>query len=196
MALLLLMCGYFGFGYHEISSVMEPATLVAVAEGWIKDKIPEARQAVEAEVQRSSPVWAASLSKQAQSQLPAVRTRLEEYVLTQVDQMVDQTVVVTEQQFREFLREHRDALEQGFKDLATSPELADESLDRLQAAVEDQFQFKMNEGADDLFAALNQLSSRLTHLKENNELTDEEALERQILMQARRLQLQQAELQP
>ena len=188
--LLLLLGTYFVYGYRQISSVMEPDTLVSVAEQWVEEKLPEGRKTVEAEVNKSAPVWAASLSKQAQSSLPSIRENLEDYVVQQVDQTIDETADVTEAQFRNFLKENRDSLEQGFKDLATSPNLADDSLGRLEAALNSNLEVDMKLGSKELFASLEQMNAKLRRLKEGRELTAEEALERQVLTLLRRLQLE------
>jgi hypothetical protein len=187
---LLVLGGYFVYGYRQISSVMEPDTLVSVAEQWLEEKLPEGRKAVQAEVDRSAPVWAAGLSKQAQSSLPSIREKLEIYVVEQVDLTIDGTADVTEAQFRKYLQENRAALEQGFKDLATSPRLADESLERMEAALNDHLEVDMKLGAKELFASLEQMNSKLQRLKDGRNLTAEEALERQVLMLLRRLQLE------
>jgi RecG-like helicase len=196
VGLLLLLGAYFLYGYQQISSVMEPNTLVSVAEQWLEDKLPEGRRAVEAEVDKSAPTWAASLSKQAQSSLPSIREKLEGYVVEQVDQTLDETVDVTESQFRKFLQENRDSLEQGFKDLATNPKLADESLARLEEALNSHLETDMKLGSKELFASLEQMNAKLQHLKEDRKLTAEEALERQVLMLLRRLQLENVHGEP
>src|SRR5262249_39371512 len=56
--LLLVLGAYFVYGYRQISSVMEPDTLVSVAEQWLEEKLPEGRRAVQAEVDKSAQVWA------------------------------------------------------------------------------------------------------------------------------------------
>lgn len=191
VVLLGLLGGYFVYGYNQISSVMEPDTLVDVAQSWLDNQIPEVRRSLEAEVDRSAPVWAESLSKQAQSSLPSIREKLEDYVLEQVDQTVEQSMSITEDNFRKFLREKREVLDEGFKDLATSPQLAKESLARLELAMNDAMEADMKQGASDLYTTLTLMNVKLARLKAGQHLTTEEALERQVLMQIRRLQLEE-----
>jgi hypothetical protein len=189
--LLGLLGGYFYYGYSQISSVMEPETLVNAAQTWLDDQLPQVRRQLEAQIDKSAPEWAENLSKQAQSSLPTIREKLEGYVLEQVDQTVEQTVTITEDKFRQFLRDRRDLLETGFKDLSTSPELAKESLSQLEAALNESMQTDMKQGASDLYATLTQMTEKLAHLHANQHLTPQETLERQILMQLRRLQLEE-----
>ena len=191
VVILAIVAGYFVYGYGEISSVMEPDTLVNAAQSWLEDQLPEVRKSLEAEVDKSAPVWAESLSKQAQSSLPSIREKLEDYVLQQVDQTIEETVSITEDNFRKFLREKREVLDAGFADLATSPELAKESLARLETAMNETYATDMKQGASDLYTTLTQMTEKLARLKAGQSLTREEALERQILMQFRRLQLEQ-----
>jgi hypothetical protein len=194
VALVALLAGYFWYGYHEISSVLNHDTLLAAGETWLENQLPEVRRSLEAEVDRSAPVWAASLSKQAQDSLPTLRSKLEEHVMQQIDTTVDQTVEVTEAQFRQFLRENRAMLTQGFEDLRTSPALADESIERVAHAFEVQFEVDMKKEARDLFTTLGQLKTKLNRLKDGGaSLQPDEQLERRILMLARRLQLEKME---
>jgi hypothetical protein len=190
VGLLLLLGGYFAYGYQQISSVMEPDTLVSVAEQWLEDKLPEGRQAAQAEIDKSAPVWAENLSKQAQTSLPSIREKLEGYVVEQVDQTIDQTVDVTETRFRDFLRDNRDLLEKGFKDLATSPKLADESLEQLVEALNSKLEVDMKLGSKELFTTLEQMNVKLQRLRDDRKLTPEEAMERRALTLLRRLQLE------
>ena len=163
--LLAVVGGYFVYGYSEISSVMEPDALVNAGQGWLDEQIPQVRKQIEDQIEKQAPVWAASLSKQAQASLPTVREKLEEYVLQQVEQTVGQTVDITEANFRKFLREKREVLDEGFKDLATSPQLAKESIERLELAMNDAMQADMKQGADELYVTLNQMNLKLMRLK-------------------------------
>ena len=52
------------------------------------------------------------------------------------------------------------------------------------------FERDMKEGAGEVFATLNLMSTKLTRLKVGKDLTPEESREREILMQFRRLQLE------
>lgn len=187
---LLLMAGYFTYGYSQISELMQPDTLVTLGVSQLEDHLPEARRAIETEITTSAPVWAEQVSARVRGSLPEARTRLEGYVLTQVDTGVVKAVELTEQEFRDFLRANRQSLDEGFRDLATSPQLADESLERLVVAINTKFQSNMQHNSKDLFETLNELVARLSRLKANQALTQEEALLRQIIMQARRMQFE------
>jgi hypothetical protein len=189
IVLLGLLAGYFWYGYQQISSVMNPDTLVAAASGWVEDQLPEVRKSLETEVDKSAPVWAASLSKQARDSLPSLRSKLEEHVMQQVDATIEQTVNMTDAEFRKFLQDNRPTLEQGFKDLKGDPALAQESLQRIEDAVQEQFAVNMQQGASDLFATLGQMRAKLVRLKAGTSLTQEEKLERHVLTLLRGLQL-------
>lgn len=193
--ILAVMAGYFAYGYSEIATLTEPNTLISAAESWIEEQLPQVRKSLEAEVDKSAPIWAESLSKQAQSSLPTIREKLQDYVLQQVDLTVENAVSLTEDHFRQLLRDKREDLEAGFKDLATSPELAKESLARLEDAMAGIFESDMKEGAAELFATLNLMSTKLARLKAGQQLTPEESRERAVLMQFRRLQSEPAKVE-
>ncbi|MGQ0635818.1 MAG: hypothetical protein ACT4QC_14500 [Planctomycetaceae bacterium] len=191
--LLLLLGGYFAYGYSQFSALMQPDTLVSFAESYVEEQVPEARKKAEEQIIQAAPGWAASLSQQGQEAIPELREKLETFVLENIDRLIDDTVRVSTEEFRSFLRDNRDRLEQGFKDLSTSPKLADESLLSLETALQNRLQTDMQQGAQDLFGTLAQLNQTIGRLQAGRELTPEEVLERRILMTARRLQLQQAD---
>jgi hypothetical protein len=182
---------YFTYGYIQIADVLEPKKLVDAAETFIEDRIPEVRKTLEAEVDKSAPIWAESLSKQAQSSLPSVREKLETYIVEQVDSTLADTVSLTEDHFRSMLKDKRQVLENGFKDLANSPALAKDTLKEIEDAMEGAFQADMKQGAAELFATLGLMNSTLARLKAGQQLTQQEYRKRQILMLLRRLQTEQ-----
>src|SRR2546428_527732 len=65
--ILIALAGYFYFGYTQFSEVTRPERIVQAAQTVVNDNLPVARKAIEDEVVRSAPVWAESLSKQAQN---------------------------------------------------------------------------------------------------------------------------------
>ena len=188
VGLIALLGGYFWYGYSEISSVLNPDKLVSLGEMVIEDNLPEVRKKLEVEVTASAPIWAESLSKQAQDSLPQLRGKLEEHILAQVEVTLEKTVEMTEDEFRKFLKENKDVLNQGFVDLKSSPHLAEATLERVEHAFEQQFASNLKQDAHDLYATLEQMQIKLERLKANVSLAADEVIERRLLMLARRIQ--------
>lgn len=193
---LVLLSGYFFYGYKMISELLEPKTLIPLGAQMLRDRLPEARNATVQLVSDSAPKWADDLSVQAQNSIPKLRTKLEEYVIEQTDKLLGEVTTVTEAQFRKTIQENHDLLDKGFKELATSDKLSEESLKAIEAALEQQLQADMKAQSELVLETLRHLRSRAQRLLAGNELDEEERIERRVLMLSRRLQLMEADPRP
>jgi hypothetical protein len=187
--LLALMAGYFYFGYREISELLEPETLVAFGTQMVDDQIPEVRRNVQGQVQENAPVWAEQLSTQVVDSMPSIRKSLEDYVLGQTENVVQQLSGVTETEFRKFLQQDRDTMQDVLNELSASDEISEDTLAALETAMDQALQANTQEQADLVLGTLTELRGKVDKLATGRGLNDEEALERQVLMVARRLQL-------
>jgi hypothetical protein len=188
---LLLLGGYFAYGYSEIKKNTSNELLLSFAEQEVQNQLPRAREAVAEEIKKSAPEWARMLSQQAQENLPTARQKLEEHALEQCDGMLKEASLMTTEQFRRFLRDNRQTLEAGFKDLAKSPKLADQTLADIEKSLDKELQTSMRGQAGELLNTLRSANAKLTRLRDSPRLTAEEHMERRIIMLARRLELQQ-----
>ena len=157
----------------------------------MRDQLPVARQSVADEIKKSAPEWARMLSQQAQENLPTARQKLEEHALEQCDGMLKEASLVSTEQFRRFLRDNRQTLETGFKDLAKSPKLADQTLADIEKSLDKELQTSMRGQAGELLNTVRAANAKLTRLRDGPRLTAGEHMERRIIMLARRLELQQ-----
>jgi hypothetical protein len=183
------LAAYFYYGYTQIAYAAEPEQLVSVAETLIDDNLPKARASLEKEVDKNAGKWAESLSKKARASLPDLRVKAEAYFVEQVDKSLDESAVVTDQHFRNFVKENRPLLEKAFKDLEKNPKLADESLAELENALDKELQTDLRVQAQATFDALTQLNEKLKKLRAGKNLSAEEQTERELVMIVRRLQL-------
>lgn len=192
---IVLAGGYFFYAHAKFRELLEPNTLVSAAEGLLDDGLPKAREALQQEIIRSSPQWAAQLSRQAMQAVPTVRTKFEGYVLDGTDSLLEQTEALTEQQFRAVLKDNHELFEENFRELANNEQLSEESLASLEKALDSRLQSDLRSQADALLASIRQLNQRLKRLKEGGDLAEEEQSERRVLMMTRRLQLIEAKKQ-
>ena len=188
---LVVLGGYFAYGYSEIKKNTTQDILLDFAEGKVRDQLPVARQSVADEIKKSAPEWARMLSQQAQENLPTARQKLEEHALEQCDGMLKEASLVSTEQFRRFLRDNRQTLETGFKDLAKSPKLADQTLTDIEKSLDKELQTSMRGQAGELLSTVRAANAKLTRLRDGPRLTAGEHMERRIIMLARRLELQQ-----
>ncbi len=193
---LVLLSGYFYYGYHMIADLLEPKMLVPYAAGMLNERLPDARKAIVIQINDAAPGWAAEISKNLQKAIPTGREKLEVYVMEQTDELLGKATSLTEDKFRTTIRENRELLDQGFKELADSETLSDETLQALVEALEQQLKSDMQEQAETVLETLRLLSSRVKRLQAGTNLDSEEKHQRRVLMIARRLQLMEADPRP
>ena len=191
LIVLIALGIYFGYGYSLIAETTEPDRLVTVGMDLLDKNLPEVRRTVQEQVATNAPIWAEGLSRQAQAALPTAREKLEDYVLTQVEERLKEGTVLTEERFRQFLRNNHAQLERDIQELAQSPELAESSLASLQEAVEKEIGTDMLAQSREFHAALSAIVEKLKKYHAGVNLTPEEQNERRILLLARALQKQE-----
>src|SRR5262249_37822447 len=128
---LIALCIYFWVGYTKINGVIEPETLVNVAQGMLDNHLPEGIKQVEEQVTQQAPVWAASLSQQTIDGIPTARAKLEEHIYEEANKKLHEVNVMSDEHFKRFLRDNKTVIEAKFKELSTSPKLAEQSLKEL-----------------------------------------------------------------
>jgi hypothetical protein len=190
---LVALSGYFYYGYTQLNELTEPAKLVALAENTIVDNLAPARKVLEDEIKSGAPGWAEQLSREVQESLPQARAELEQYIVEQMEMMIDATGALTEEQLRGFFKDNHDILERGIQDLSSSPDMAEQTMQELITALDKQLSKQMHDEALELFATLSLMSEKLARLKGGQGLNAEQQLERQVLMLTRRMQAQTVE---
>ena len=190
---LVALAVYFYIGYTGFGEVTEPKTLVALVEVQLDDNLPAVRKTLQDFIIKESPGWAAQISGEVQTSLPEARKQLENYIVEQMDTMLDATNDMTEEHFRGYLKKNRPLLEQGFQELAASPDMAEQTMKDLIASLDKQLSQDMQVHAVDLFETLTTMKRKLVKLKVNKGLNQEQQLERHVLELTRRLQLENVE---
>lgn len=184
---LVALSIYFYFGYTMIAGLLEPETLVPFGARMLEDRLPEARKALVKQIADSAPAWAKEVSLQTRKEIPGLRVKLEAYVLSNTDQLLDKVSTLTEEQFRKALRENRDLVEGGFKELSSSDKLSDETLNAMVTALEQELKSDMKSQSKDVLETLQYLSERVQRLSAGKNLDEQERYMRQVLMIARRM---------
>ncbi len=193
---LVVLGGYFYYGYKMIAGLLEPKTLVGSATGLLDQNLPAARDALIAQINNSAPAWAEQVSLQAQAAVPDLRLKLEDYVLTETDKLANQVTTLTEDKFRKAMHDNHDVIEKGFQELATSDKLSEESLKVLVTALEQELKTDMQAQSEAVLETLRFLSARIQRLSNGKNLDEEERCERRIAMLSRRLKMMEADPRP
>lgn len=193
---LVFLSGYFYYGYVMIRGLLQPDQLVPLGAGMLERNLPSAREALVKQITDSAPTWAASASESAQKGIPALRGKLEDYVLKETDTLLVQATNLTEDKFRKALQDNREIIEKGFKELADDEKLSEASLQELVTVLEQELKADMRDQAETVLETLRGLSKRVQRLSAGQGLDEEERCERRIAMLARRLQLMEADPKP
>ncbi|MGE5192702.1 MAG: hypothetical protein ACM3U2_09380, partial [Deltaproteobacteria bacterium] len=187
---LILLSVYFYYGYHEFAYATEPEHVVDAAEVVIDSHLPEARRSLESQIIKSAPEWAEGLSKQAQNAIPQARQKLTDHFVEAADQATQESLIMSEDKYRGFLRDNRPMLEKKFKELGKDPNLAEQSLLELQVPLEAKLGTAMKVDAAALSKDIASVTRNLNNLAANKNLTPEQQVERRVWMIARRLQME------
>jgi hypothetical protein len=190
IVLLLLLGGYFYYGSKLWAEVSEPENLVNLAQQKFDDNIPQARKALEKAVVKESPSWAAALSKQLLDSVPDARKELQKFVVDQIEAQIQETELVTEAEFRKFLKKHRSAINAKFDELKNdkSGKLAEASLAEIAMRLEQDMQANFKADAADLLKVLKNLNRNARDML-STKLTESQALEKTAWMLGRTLVL-------
>jgi len=186
--LLLLVAGYFCYGYLEISSFRNPDLLVSLVGNTIDQQIPLLRRRIETEVENNAATWAEQASQQVIAAIPTLRQQLEDYACDQTDALIDKLHVMGEKEFRRMLKENRSAVEQALKDLEDHDELSDGAVTLLEEAMEKELEVSMQDQAAMLLTIISDVNKNFKTLHENEDLNEEQQNTRRALMIAKRLQ--------
>lgn len=186
---LLALCIYFTIVHRRLSEYLEPQAVVGIAEHLLDAQLPDARESLESKLRESAPAWAAMVSERAQDAIPELRAKIEELALERADQVAEGAIDLTEEQLRAYVGKHRPELEEALRDLAKSPEGAEERLEQLRKRFEDEFDADFQAQSGEALDGLKRMNEKLALLRAGRDLSSEQELERRILMLARRLQL-------
>ena len=188
--LLLLMAGYFAYGYSKISELKDPEMIVALVGQTVDDQIPVVRQRLEDEVKNNATTWAEQASQQVLDGIPPARRQIEQLALQQSDRVIAEIDVVGEKQFRRILNENRSIMQSAIQDLKNDKDVSDEVLLALQVAIEKELQIDANSQADAVLTIVSDLNKNMGELLAGENLTREQKAERRVLMLAKRLQME------
>ena len=190
--ILVVLCGYFYYGYSKIFEVLEPELLVQAVEGTVLNTLPTLREQLQERVDQDAETWTQQASDQLVELMPTGRELIENHIVDALDEAMTEAISLTGKEFRKFATENRSMLREGFGAMADE-EKAHQFLTELQPALEAQLGTDMRTQADELLATVYHLNSRVDDLKKGQKLSEEDTVLRQILMMARALQIQAAD---
>jgi hypothetical protein len=194
--LCVAMAIWFSIGYGMLRDMTTPKKIVEAAEAVVLESMPEARRALEAQINESADEWAAKISEEVQKNIPTLRVKMEDFIMTKADEALDHMQVVTAEQFRGFVTTNSGMLRDGFRSLK-KPDESEQFVQDLQGVLEAEMGRNMREQSEEMLHMVYDLNAKLEKLKKGHKkpgeegaerLNAEQALELEILMIAKRLQ--------
>ncbi|GIW89251.1 MAG: hypothetical protein KatS3mg108_3575 [Isosphaeraceae bacterium] len=190
LAVLAALTTYFWFGYNELNRFLQPDELVGVAQGLLDEQIPQVRSELETQVKASAPELAKNLSQQLLAAIPQGRVWLAETVVSQIQEGLDQSALITLEQLRDFLRRNKDLIERDLRTLSTSPTLAEAELDEMVKLLEAELGENFRNRAFDLYETANGIQEHLDQLASGSNLSERDRTIRRILSYLRLYQIE------
>ena len=185
--LCVAMAIWFSIGYGMLKDMTTPKKIVSAAESIVIESLPEARKALETQINGSANEWAANISQQVQGNIPTVRGHFEEFIVSKADAAMDEAQVITATRFRTFVTQNAVMMSDGFRSLR-KPDEAEKFVQDLQTAVQTELGGDIRERSEEMLHVVVDLNAKLEKLKIGEKLNGEQALEREILMITKRLQ--------
>jgi hypothetical protein len=183
--LLVLIGGYFSYGYATISEFRDdPDMIIAPLGNMADDQVRNLRASLETQVKENADLWAEQASQQVIAGMPGARKWLEDYACQQADSVIQKVDVIGDKQFRDWITENRDTVEKAVGQLKEGGALSDDVV----ALLEQELKEKLNLDVTEQAAVLPVLLSDLNKVLEGKDLNAEQQLERRILKIVRRLQ--------
>ena len=185
--LLLLVVGYFSYGYSEISSFRDPELIVSLVGDMADQQIPALKKMAEDQVNQNAAVWAEQASQQVLAQVEPLRKQIESMALQQADEAIAKIDVVGEKKFREMLEQNRETVQNAINQLKNDEEISEGAVIALKEAVEKEFQIDADSQVDALVTLVSDVNANMDKLAAGENLTREQRAERRVLMLARRI---------
>jgi len=193
IALLVLVGVYFYIGYGWLKEVTVPENLVTLGQRYLDDNLPTAKKWAEERIVKSVPPLLASLSDSTYESLPEYQKKLESTLMERLDVALEESKLVGEEEFRNFLRQNRDMMKKSFKELAANPKKAESNLNELVAAIEQDFDFNLRDQAAEFLDGIKSFNEYLLAAAYDQDKSEEGKLTRKLGMLARRFWLDATE---
>lgn len=176
------------YGWTIAQRESEPERIVDRVEAAWLDNYPQLQQAWLAKTRQESPYLADRLSEQLIAQAPRLRERLEAATLRELEQGIDNAVELSADEFRQWLRENHDAIEDAFRQVEQAPHETRLLVLDTEASLEEQLGLDLRDQAKltlEVYRIFNDKLERLANPQDD--FSRQEKLERRAIRIVRAL---------
>jgi hypothetical protein len=177
---LVLLCGYFGFGYYMFDNNTQPETIVSAAKMYLQDYSEQGRQIASEEVRKSAPVWAREVSRELIANMPSMREKAETTIVGYFDEQLERSEKLTTEQFSKIMEENRDEFEEAIG-IIMEEGSSDEFVTKIMPIIEKRYAPEMKANVSNVLGGLQDINRRLRKLAKSKTLNPIEEQQKHIL---------------
>lgn len=182
-------CSALGwYTWHMARRETAPERMVDRVEAAWLENYPELEQAWLSKTREQAPLLAERLSDQLIAQAPRLRERLEAATLRELEQGIDNAVELSADEFRQWLRENHDIIEDAFIQVEQAPQETRLLVLDTEASLEEQLGLDLRDQAKLTLEVYRIFNDKLERLANPNEdFSRQEKLERRAIRIVRAL---------
>ena len=177
---IVLLCGYFGYGYKALNDVTQPKMIVEAAKGYMGDYSIEARKVASAEIRKSAPIWAQEASIELVANMPTFRKQAESTVETYFNEQIAMSQGLAGKEFKKIIQDNREDFGEAIK-LMVEEGNSDEFVDTILPIIEKSSEIDLKDNAMLVLGGLDEINRRLEKLATGTDLNPLEEQQRHIL---------------
>lgn len=182
---LVLICELVGLslhGWNIVARESQPDRLTRRAEAMLVANYPELKEQWLSGTRELAPQAAQQFSQRLLRSTTSARIELEELSLKHLEEGLDSAVELSADEFRQWLRDNHDAIEDAFLQIEQAPEDARLLVLDTEASLEEQLGLDLRDQAKLALEVYRTLNNKLERLADpNSDLSRQEQLERRTI---------------
>lgn len=188
IVLIVEIAGLSVYAWNVFRRETQPERLADRAERALEENYPELRSQMVHQVSQQAPVLAAQVSDRLLEATPSARLELENISLKYLERGLDDAAELSADEFREWLRQNHNAIEDAFIQIEQAPNDARLLVLDTEASLEEQLGLDLRDQAKLTLEVYRMLNDKLERLADPNvELSHQERLERRTIRLLRAL---------
>jgi hypothetical protein len=189
LAAIVLLGGYFGYGYYMFDDVTKPENIVKYANSYLDEYSAQAREVAAEEVRKSAPIWAKEVSRELVAKMPMLREKAETTIVSYLDEQLEKTQQQTGTGFSELMDQNRGSFADAI-DIIVKEGSSDEFVEKVMPIIEENYAPEMKSSVLNALGTLQDINRRMEKLARGQNLNEIEEQQRHILGLTRMLRQQ------
>ena len=180
LIVIVLLGGYFGYGYYMFDDVTKPKNIVKYANSYLDEYSAEAKEVAAEEVKKSAPIWAQEVSRELIANMPTLREKAETTIVDYLDEQLEKTQSQTGAGFAEIMDQNRGSFSDAI-DIIVKEGSSDEFVNKVMPIIEENYAPEMKDSVMNTLGMLQQINRRMEKLARGQNLNEIEQQQRRIL---------------